>query len=211
MGDEVLCISLLGAFSITLGENAVPDSAWRLRKAKTLIKLLALAPEQRLHADLAAELLWADRDPASAPNNLHQAIFTARRALDSIGTEGRRLLELQQDVIALCPRDPVWIDVVAFEEAAAKAGEDGDPAPVNPDLAMAHGSGDDDAPATGGVGPDRVLDPAAAQPSQVPIVDHRVLGHEQLQHDPQIGAVGRQLGDRHAQVEGGARRPRTFH
>jgi predicted ATPase/DNA-binding SARP family transcriptional activator len=128
MGDEVLGISLLGAFSVTLGGEAVPDDAWRLRKAKTLIKLLGLAPEQRLHADQAAELLWADRDPASARNNLHQAIFAARRALDSIGLEGRRRLELQEDVIALCPHDPVRIDVVAFEEAAAKAREERDPA-----------------------------------------------------------------------------------
>jgi len=43
MGDEVLCINLLGAFSVSRGGDAVPDSAWRLRKAKSLIKLLALA------------------------------------------------------------------------------------------------------------------------------------------------------------------------
>lgn len=127
MGDEVLCISLLGAFSVTLNGDAIPDDAWRLRKAKTLIKLLALAPEQRLHADQAAELLWADRDSTSARNNLHQAIFAARRALDSTGLEGRRCLELQEDVMALCPHDPVRIDVVAFERAAAKAREDRDP------------------------------------------------------------------------------------
>ncbi len=127
MGDEVLCIGLLGTFSVSLNGDAVPDDAWRLRKAKTLIKLLALAPEQRLHADQAAELLWADRDTASARNNLHQAIFAARRALDSTGLEGSRCLELQEDVMALCPRDPVRIDVVAFEQAAARAREEGDP------------------------------------------------------------------------------------
>jgi predicted ATPase/DNA-binding SARP family transcriptional activator len=126
MGDEVLCIGLLGTFSVSLNGDAVPEDAWRLRKAKTLIKLLALAPEQRLHADQAAELLWADRDPASARNNLHQAIFAARRALDSTGLEGSRCLELQEDVMALCPHDPVRIDVVAFEQAAARARDEGD-------------------------------------------------------------------------------------
>jgi hypothetical protein len=60
MGDEVLCIGLLGTFSVTLNGDAVPDDAWRLRKAKTLIKLLALAPEQRLHADQAADQLRLD-------------------------------------------------------------------------------------------------------------------------------------------------------
>ena len=55
MGDEVLCIGLLGAFSVSLSGDAVPDDAWRLRKAKTLVKLLALAPP--LERSEAAALL----------------------------------------------------------------------------------------------------------------------------------------------------------
>jgi predicted ATPase/DNA-binding SARP family transcriptional activator len=128
MGEEILCVSLLGAFSVALNGEAVPEDAWRLRKARTLIKLLALAPERRLHADQAAELLWPGRDQASARNNLHQAIFAARRALDSTGLESRRCLELSEDVISLCPNDPVTIDVVVFEQAAASARDDRDPA-----------------------------------------------------------------------------------
>jgi predicted ATPase/DNA-binding SARP family transcriptional activator len=121
MGDEVLSISLLGAFSVALGGEVIADDAWRLRKAKTLIKLLALAPERRMHAGEAAELLWPDRDQASARNNLHQAIFAARRALDSIGLDGAACLELHDDLIELCSEAPVWIDVEAFEEAGARA------------------------------------------------------------------------------------------
>jgi predicted ATPase/DNA-binding SARP family transcriptional activator len=127
MVDDVLGISLLGAFSINVGGRVIPEDAWRLRKAKTLIKLLALAPERRLHADRATELLWAGREEASARNNLHQAIFAARRALDSAGLKGRNHLELREDVIALCPEDPVRIDVLAFEEAASKARVQRDP------------------------------------------------------------------------------------
>lgn len=123
-----LRISLLGGFSVALGEATVADDAWRLRKAKTLIKLLALAPEQRLHSDQVVELLWSDRAPDSARNNLHQAIFAARRALKSVGVEGHRCLELRDDVLVLCPEDPVEIDVIAFEAAAARAGEQGDAA-----------------------------------------------------------------------------------
>jgi len=127
MGDEVLSISLLGAFSVALGGEVIADDAWRLRKAKTLIKLLALAPERRLHVDQVAELLWTGRDPDSARNNLHQAIFAARRALDSIGLDGSRYLELREELILLSPNDPVQIDVVAFEELAAAAREQREP------------------------------------------------------------------------------------
>jgi predicted ATPase len=127
VGDEVLRIGLLGVFSISVGGSVIADDAWRLRKAKTLIKLLALAPERRLHVEQAAELLWAGRDPDSARNNLHQAIFAARRALDSIGLDGSRYLELREELILLSPEDPVLIDTVAFEELAAAAREQGEP------------------------------------------------------------------------------------
>ena len=110
-----------------MASSVIADDAWRLRKAKTLIKLLALAPERRLHVEQAAELLWAGRDPDSARNNLHQAIFAARRALDSIGLDGSRYLELREELILLGPEDPVRIDAVAFEELAAAARERGEP------------------------------------------------------------------------------------
>jgi predicted ATPase len=127
MGDEVLCIGLLGVFSISAGDRIVAEDAWRLRKAKTLITLLALAPERRLHVEQAAELLWAGRDPDSARNNLHQVIFAARRALDSIGLDGSRYLGLREELILLSPEDPVRIDAIAFEELAAVARERGEP------------------------------------------------------------------------------------
>jgi len=123
----VLCVGLLGVFSIGVGDRIIAEDAWRLRKARTLIKLLALAPERRLHVEQAAELLWAGRDPNSARNNLHQVIFAARRALDSIGLDGSRYLGLREELILLGPEDPVRIDAVAFEELAAAARERGEP------------------------------------------------------------------------------------
>jgi len=42
-----LHVALLGGFSVRVGDRAVPGS-WRLRKSKTLVKLLALADGHRL-------------------------------------------------------------------------------------------------------------------------------------------------------------------
>src|SRR4029079_5145587 len=46
---DALRIRLLGGFHVTAGESDVPPSAWRLRKARTLVKILALEPTHRLH------------------------------------------------------------------------------------------------------------------------------------------------------------------
>src|SRR5690348_17903258 len=101
-----LRIALLGGFSATAGGKAVSEGAWRLRKSKSLVKLLALAPEHRLHRDQVIELLWPDRDPAAAANNLHQALYVARRALDGAAAVELRseehTSELQSPVHLVC-------------------------------------------------------------------------------------------------------------
>ena len=48
-----LQVALLGGFSVRIGNRAVPSS-WRLRKSKTLVKLLALTDGHRAHRDVLA-------------------------------------------------------------------------------------------------------------------------------------------------------------
>ncbi|MFL5827482.1 MAG: ATP-binding protein [Thermoleophilaceae bacterium] len=118
MSEPELRISLLGGFAVGVGEQTVSEGAWRLRKAKSLVKLVALAPEHRLHRDRAGELLWPDRDTAAAANNLHQALYVARRALETAGVDGSAALELRDDALTLLG---ARVDVEEFERAAAAA------------------------------------------------------------------------------------------
>ena len=104
-------VVLLGGFAAETGGAAVPDAAWRLRKAKELVKLLALADGHRLHREQAMDKLWPDRDPAAAANNLNQAVHAARKAL------GAGAITLLDGVLRL----DADLDVEAFEHAAAEA------------------------------------------------------------------------------------------
>jgi DNA-binding SARP family transcriptional activator len=107
----------LGGFGAAVDGVLVPEKAWRLRKARELVKLLALAPGHRLHREQAMDVLWRDRLPAAAANNLHQAVYVARRALGAGAIEVREeLLHLVADV-----------DVDQFEVAAADARHVGTP------------------------------------------------------------------------------------
>jgi predicted ATPase/DNA-binding SARP family transcriptional activator len=116
MDGDTLRIRLLGGFSVEADGALVDERAWRLRKARTLLKIVALAPGRRVHRDVVTELLWPDRDPRAALNNLHQALHAARRAVGDPGA-----LTLADDVLALTAA--AWVDVDAFEAAAA-AGAD---------------------------------------------------------------------------------------
>jgi predicted ATPase len=104
-------VTLLGGFAAEAGGSPVPDSAWRLRKARELVKLLALADGHRLHREQAMDMLWPDRDPGSAANNLNQAVHAARRAL------GPEAITLLDGLLRL----EAELDVELFERAAASA------------------------------------------------------------------------------------------
>jgi predicted ATPase/DNA-binding SARP family transcriptional activator len=122
-------LHLLGGFSASVDGVLVDDRAWRLRKARTLVKLVALAPERRVHKEVAAEALWPDRDARAAANNFHQALHAARRALG-----GADALALVDGTVVLA-RDAT-VDVTAFETAAAAARGSGRPSALRAALAL---------------------------------------------------------------------------
>ena len=97
-----------------------------MRKARSLIKLLALAPGHRLHREQVMETLWPDLGMQKASNNLHYALHTVRRALEpsalaSGSAASSGYLFLRDEQLTLCPDSPLWVDAEAFEEAAATA------------------------------------------------------------------------------------------
>jgi DNA-binding SARP family transcriptional activator len=59
-------------------------------------------------------LLWPDRDADAAANNLNQALYVARRALDAAGADGAALID---GAVVL----DAEVDVDGFEAVAARA------------------------------------------------------------------------------------------
>ena len=121
-------IRLLGGFAVWVGDREVPESAWSLRKARSLVKLLALARGHAIHREVLCDTLWPDRDSAAAQNNLHQVLYVARRALEAAGADGQEALRLRGELVALCPQESVRVDAERFEAAARAARDAREPA-----------------------------------------------------------------------------------
>jgi predicted ATPase/DNA-binding SARP family transcriptional activator len=136
----VVEIRLLGGFDLFVDGKPVPTGSWRLRKARDVVKILALAPGHRRHRDEVIEALWPERDADSGLNNLHQALHIARRGLagepaadsgtSGSGTRsaGRGRLRVRDEWVALCPDELLRVDVEEFEAAATVAEGSDDPA-----------------------------------------------------------------------------------
>ena len=112
-------IALLGGFTVSVDGDVGPQR-WRLRKAQTIVKLLALATGHRDHRDVLIDLLWPDADPVAGANNFHQALHAARRV---VGAEN---LVLHDEIVVLGGEGGVVaVDVDDFDAAAARAGGTG--------------------------------------------------------------------------------------
>src|SRR5205823_3297929 len=78
---ERLSIQLLGDFCVSVGSRAIDEREWTSRRARSLVKLLALAPRHRLHREHVMDRLWPDMGPEDGANNLHKPLYMARRIL----------------------------------------------------------------------------------------------------------------------------------
>ena len=132
--DQILDIQLLGGFTVRVGETVLPEEAWHLKRARSLIKLLALAPAHRLHREQVIDTLWPDSDLGSATNNLYQTLFAARRVLEGANLD---CLVLEEGMISLA--GCLATDVEAFEAAAQKALKSQDPSDFHAALDLYHG------------------------------------------------------------------------
>jgi len=112
-------VQLLGGFGVEVDGQRVDAARWRPRKARTVVKLLALEPDQRLHREYLLDLLWPGLPPPAAANNLHQALHVARRALIGEGADG--LLELRDQVVVLRADGPVEVDAARRDAVGDRA------------------------------------------------------------------------------------------
>jgi DNA-binding SARP family transcriptional activator len=115
-----LRIALLGGFRVWVGTHLVPAEAWKRRKVKALVKLLALTSRHCLHREQLMELLWPDAGMESARNNLRQTLHLARQVLKNQANSSSAILIDHNGWLCLTSEDETWVDADAFETAAAE-------------------------------------------------------------------------------------------
>lgn len=134
-------IHLLGPFRVVVDGKELEDRRWSRRKPKLLVKLLALWPHHQLHREQLLELLWPELEMEAALNNLHKSIHAARRALEpnlKSRADSQFILVHGQQVHLRAP-GKLWIDVEAYQQAAALAFKSAEPRAYETALALYQG------------------------------------------------------------------------
>lgn len=116
MSSPALELRVLGQFQVLRDGQELPESVWTRKKAKTLLKLLAIAPSRQLHREQIIEILWPEAPPELGLNNLHKTLHAARRALepDLKPGEPSQFLLTRELHLCLAPEPVVTIDADAF-------------------------------------------------------------------------------------------------
>lgn len=118
-----LQISTLGRFEVRQGKQAVPEKAWRQRRAGELFRLLLVSRGRSLNRDQIIDLLWPDKPPGAANTPFHQATSALRRALEPDLPEKfpSRYLVVEAGQVSLRLPPGSWLDYETFEQHCREA------------------------------------------------------------------------------------------
>ena len=112
-------VFLLGGFRVELDDHPLPPAAWRHRRGADLVKLLALAPDHRLHRERIIEALWPGLRPEAGAANLRKALHFARGALGGPGS-----IRAESEMLQLWPGGELEVDADLFAGAPQEAAVD---------------------------------------------------------------------------------------
>ncbi len=117
-GLEARC---LGEFEVAVDGVPMADSAFRRRKARSLLQMLVLARGTPLPRSTLVERLWPEVEGAPGANRLHGVVHALRQGLAGTESGVREFIDGSADGYALRVDAPIWTDLQAAAERAAAA------------------------------------------------------------------------------------------
>ncbi len=128
-GTQGLRVYMFGTFEVFRGEEPVPESEWRTRRARQLLKLLITERPRPVANDRLIEHLWPESPPRAAPITLRSAVNALRNVLepDRPHRGPSSYILTQAPGYAFRPQRPLWLDVEVFERLLDRAEAAADP------------------------------------------------------------------------------------
>lgn len=117
-------IYCLGRFRVCRDESIIPESGWKGKQSKRLLKLLAAHEGQKLQRDVIIEMLWPDaKSGDDSRQRFNSLLYRLRKILDPDAATGIQACILYDENLLALNKDRVWTDtgqLLSHLEAAAR-------------------------------------------------------------------------------------------
>ncbi len=117
--DHTLAAFMFGRFRVFTHGASI--NTWHGVKPQTVLRYLLARPGHQVPRDVLVDLLWPDADAEVGRRNLHQVIYSLRRALREASTDTTGVIVHENDSYRLDERVDLWIDVATFEQHVSEA------------------------------------------------------------------------------------------
>ncbi|HEX5167475.1 MAG TPA: hypothetical protein VFV93_18845, partial [Thermomicrobiales bacterium] len=108
-----LTVSLLGPFQVT--HETEPVAGFAYDKVRALLAYLVIEADRPWRRETLASLFWPEQDERAARHSLSQALWSLRRALDTVA-EDAPLLLVSNTTVQLNPAADLSCDLRRFTE-----------------------------------------------------------------------------------------------
>jgi DNA-binding SARP family transcriptional activator len=139
-GPAPLALQTLGSFRVLRNGEPIPPEAWKSKKARDLLKMLAARRGKPVSRDQAIEALWPEEDPGATGNRLSVALSTLRSVLDPDRELGQDHYVVASDGALRLSLEAAALDVQSFlvtAEAGLRAWQEGARQEAVPQLEIA--------------------------------------------------------------------------
>lgn len=106
-----LAVYALGSFRLFINGRQVEK--WWGNKGRSLLKYFLANRDRPIHRDILMDMFWGEDEPEAARRNLHQAIYSLRRSLQTDESIPPIIL-FEDNMYFINPQIEVWSDFESF-------------------------------------------------------------------------------------------------
>ncbi len=120
---EPLTVKMLGGFQMSRGEEEIPSSNWKSKKALTALKYLVLMRDTGgVSREMLIEMLWPEVPSEAAGKSLNAALTAIRKMLEPDASRGESdYLEVRGEMLQVNYGPGGWSDVEVFRNKLRQA------------------------------------------------------------------------------------------
>lgn len=124
MGNPVVCVNMLGQFSISINEKSINAQSNQSKKPWSLLEYLITYRKREISSNELIDLIWGDEESSNPGGALKTLLFRSRKLLTPLDYPSHELIIQHRGSYAWNPDITTIVDADQFEELCARGNDE---------------------------------------------------------------------------------------